>query len=69
MLKYIAVRKNSSTNSNSVPPTCQPQKVRETAVNLAIAKRSAHQHSVGMCGSNGRRVLAAMNRSMGSHFQ
>ncbi len=67
MLKYIAVRKNSSTNSNSVPPTCQPQKVRESAVNFAIAKRL--KHSVGMCGSNGRRVLAAMNRSMGSHFQ
>ncbi len=69
MLKYIGVRRNCITNLNSIPIACQKQKVREATVTLAIAKRWAHQHSVGKCGSNGRRVLSAMNRSMGSHFQ
>jgi hypothetical protein len=68
MLKYNAVRLNI-TNSAPLPRTQQRQTLRESASPLTIAKKGEYRHSIGMGGSNGRRVLAAMNRSMGSYLQ
>ena len=68
MLKYIAVRQNSSTNSTPVPRVSQRRTVRESTSPMSIAKRWSYQQSIGMGGANGRRVLAAMNRSMGSPY-
>ena len=70
MLKYIAVRQNSSTGPTPVPRARQRQLVRESAAPLSIAKRGSYQQSIGMGGANGRRVLAAINRNLGTrHLQ
>ena len=70
MLKYIAVRRSGGSSPTPVPRARQRRLIRESAAPLSVAKRGSYQQSIGMGGANGRRVLAAINRSLGGpHLQ